>query len=80
MSETCYNISSSYFAMHSEFEFLRIFLNNNGFPTSLFYSQIKIALYSQNLIFRNGTIETSDLDYFVSFPYFGHQSEKLNLN
>ena len=40
-----FNISSSYFAMHSEFEFLRIFLNINGFPKSLIYSQIKKYFY-----------------------------------
>ena len=72
-----YNISSTYLAMHFEFDFLRIFFNNNGFPTSLIYSQIKMFLHDQNLNFRNNTIETSDLNYFVSFPYYGHQSEKL---
>ena len=35
-------------------------------------------LYSKNLNFRKSPIETSDLKYFVSFPYFDQQSEKLN--
>ena len=43
-----YNISSNHFAMHSEFKFLCILKNNNGFPASLIYSQIKKLLHNNN--------------------------------
>ena len=71
-----YDISCSHFTMHSEFEFVRIYFNNDGFPTSLIYSQIKMFLYNQNLNFHNSPIETFDLYYFLSFPYFEYKSEK----
>ena len=73
-----YNVSSNFFSMHSEFEFLRIFFNNNELlPTSLIFSQIKKFLHNKNLNIVNNPVQTSDLTYFVSFPFFGHQSDNL---
>ena len=40
-----YKISSTNLDMHDEFDFLRLFLTNNGFPLSLINSRIKKFLF-----------------------------------
>jgi len=73
-----YRISSNFINMHTEFEFLKNFFLDNGFPLGLIQSHINSFL---NNVFQPKvpTIDcnayTSEL--FFKVPYFGHQSEKL---
>ena len=72
-----YKICSNYFLLHDEFQFLTTFFQNNGFPRQLFQSKIKSLL---NKRFQNVTTNNPDKEQlYFSFPYFGHQSEKLKI-
>ena len=67
--------------MHKEFEFLKSFFTNNGYPSSIVYSVIKSFLnnkivQSESTSLNLNTDEKTKL-YFV-FPYFGQQSEKMS--
>ena len=70
-----YKISSNYFSMHNEFEFLKTFFAENGFPAGLVSSDVKRFLAQQFDMMP--TIDDPRKCVYVSFPYFGHQSEKL---
>ena len=71
-----YNICSSPSSFHEEVSFLRTFFHNNGFPHTLFNSQLETFL-SKKLDFHQ-TVSTvpKKPSYFV-LPYFGHQSVLL---
>jgi len=73
-----YRISSNYISMHSEFEFLKDFFFNNGFPLGLIHSNINQFL---NNIFQpvasNSAHTNFNKELFFTVPYFGYQSEKL---
>ena len=71
-----FNVCSSYTALHAEFSFLKIFFRNNGFPQFLIESSIKKFLSSK---FENSqsVITVPKRNLFISFPYFGSQSDKL---
>ena len=72
-----YHISSNYFNMDREFNFLVNFFMKNGFPKGLVLSQIGKLLYK----FRNGqqNLNSQPIDNrtYFSILYFGSQSEKL---
>lgn len=62
--------------MHHEFDFLRSFFSNNGFPSFLIDSEISRFLNSK--FQPSPTILTaSKQQLYLSFPFFGQQSEKL---
>jgi hypothetical protein len=70
-----YKVSSDYISMHNEFEFLRTFFTTNGYPLALVNSHIKKFL--SNRFNEEPIVEDPRRSMYVSFPYFGHQSEKL---
>jgi len=72
-----YRVSSNYFNMHKEFEFLKEFFYNNGFPLGLinFYIRNFLDKIFQSNVPPGPTNFTSEL--YFSLPYFGYQSEKL---
>ena len=61
--------------MHNEFEFLKTFFSTNGYPVGLVNSHIKKFL--SNRFDKMPTDNDSRKCVYISFPYFGHQSEKL---
>ena len=69
-----YKVTSNCISRNSEFNFLRQYFFNNGFPKSLINSQIDKFLKNTNNVASN---ESSDENLYVSFPYFGQQSEKF---
>ena len=72
-----YRICSDFNSLHIEFEFLRSFFQKNGYPVSLVNKCIRRFLDSLYLKKeRSSTIETGE-DFYISIPFFGHQSEKL---
>ena len=71
-----YNISSSYCNMHIEFEFLKTFFYNNGYPISLFNTHVKKFLSNKYKENNSDTSDSKEYSY-VSLLYFGHQSDKL---
>ena len=71
-----FNVSSSFANLHIEFSFLKSFFYNNGFPSQLIESCIHKFLSSK--YDRNPTVSSAPKrQLFLSFPYFGSQSEKL---
>ena len=72
-----YKVTSNCIARNSEFNFLKQFFFNNGFPTSLVQSQISKFLKNVNSPVASN--ESSDENFYVSFPYFGQQSEKFKI-
>ena len=73
-----YNISSNYFKLHSEFEFLRNYFIDNGYPLSLINSHIKKFLSKQFTQSSSPDNPPTNVKY-VTLPFFGPQSEKLKL-
>ena len=69
-------MASNYVSRNSELNFLRQYFFNNGFPTSIINSQINKFLKNSNTVTAH---ESSDENLYVSFPYFGHQSEKFKI-
>ena len=65
-----------YFTLHKEFEFLKSYFNNNGFPLKLIESNIGKFLNKniQNSVTSNVNSKES---FYFTLPYSGHQSEKL---
>ena len=75
-----YRISSNYFKMNEEFDFLLKYFRNNGYPSFLIHSHIK-NFPSKVLCDNENSIDLSlqipaQTKYFY-FQYFGPQSEKL---
>ena len=79
MLHGAFNICSNYHLLHREFQFLRNFFVQNGFPQHLVQSKINKFLNSKYE--RGQTEEDSpeDNNFYISLPYFGLQSEKLKL-
>ena len=71
-----FRISSSFFSMHTEFEFLKQMFKSNGYPVPLVNKQIKNFLDRQFLPQLPDSDTHSDSFHFV-FPFFGYQSEKM---
>ena len=69
-----YKVTSNYVSRNSEFKFLQQYFFNNGFPCSLIKSQINKYLKNANSVNSNGS---SIENLYISFPYFGQQSEKF---
>ena len=75
-----FRISSNYFEMNDEFDFLLKYFRNNGYPSGLIHSHIKNFL-NKALCDNENSIDPSiqipaQTKYFC-FQYFGPQSEKL---
>ena len=75
-----FRISSNYFKMNDEFDFLLKYFRNNGYPSGLIHSHIKNFL-NKALCDNENSIDPSiqipaQTKYF-RFQYFGPQSEKL---
>ena len=70
-----YRICSNFHSLHLEFQFLRNFFQSNGFPVSLVDKYIKKFLNS--LYIKKTQSDSNSNVFYFSFPYFGHQSEKL---
>ena len=72
-----YKVTSNCVSRNSEFNFLKQFFFNNGFPSSLVQSQINKFLNNVNS--SETSNESSGENFYVSFPYFGQQSEKFKI-
>ena len=71
-----YSVCSDYITMHDEFNFIKNFFLNNGFPESLIDSIIKKFLNKMlTKEKRKPTVEK--LKVYISLPYFGYNSEKM---
>ena len=70
-----YHISSNYFNIHSEFDFLINFFKNNGFPKNLILSQIRKFLGKRDHVSASSPDQTDN--FYFTLPYFGAQSSKL---
>ena len=71
-----YGICSSYFSLHREFEYLKTFFSNNGFPSPLIDRYISKFLQTKFDPIISADQPLAQKMYFT-LPYFGHQSEKL---
>ena len=71
-----YRLCSTYECMHDEFQSLKSFFRNNGFPVQMIESQIRRFF---KRIYEPVTIISTvpKLKMYALFPYFGIQSEKL---
>jgi len=70
-----YKICSTFKSLDAEFQFLRNFFINNGFPSGLIYSYVNKFLRNK---YEQPIIRTRvPTDFYVSLPYFGYHSEKL---
>ena len=71
-----FSVCSDYLSMHEEFNFIRRYFLDNGFPEPLIDSIIKKFLNKMlNQVKRKATVEKRKI--YISLPYFGHQSEKM---
>jgi hypothetical protein len=71
-----YNICTTYKSMHMEFNFLRDFFKNNGYPSFLIEKYIKRFLNSK-FQKRYPVVDVPRKIVYASLPYFGHQSDKM---
>ena len=68
-----FNLSSSYFSLHDEFNYLKEFFSNNGYPLQLVVKQINKFLsniYSPKPLVSN----VPKLKLYFKFPYFGNST------
>ena len=72
-----YKVCSSYSNLHQEFEFLRNFFQNNGFPLSWIDQKINIFLNKRFSPNSKTQIQNNKPNVYISIPFFGQQSEKL---
>lgn len=72
-----YGICSSFKLLHTEFDFLHNFFRANGFPSGLFYSQLRKFL-DKKLVPQPTTHNTHESSVYCSLPYFGYSSEKMS--
>ena len=73
-----YNISSNYLLLHQEFEFLKSYFINNGYPLFLILSVIRKFLYNNFTVHDTGNNSTTHNPVkYISLPFFGPQSEKM---
>ena len=76
-----YHICSNYANLHIELEFLKVFFSNNGFSHTLFNSILNKFLssrYDPNPVRPND--QAGSQKRYLSFQYFGYQSEKMKLD
>ena len=71
-----YKVSSNYVSRNSEFQYLKQYFFKNGFPCSLVQSQINKYLTNVN---SSNSNSSSIENLYISFPYFGQQSEKFKI-
>ena len=72
-------MSSNYFKMNEEFDFLLRYFSNNGYPL-LIHSHIKNFLnkvLGENESSTDPTLQIPVQTKYFCFQYFGPQSEKL---
>ena len=70
------HVCSTFTALNKELSFLVQYFHNNGYPKPLVYAQIRKFIQSishPTLVYA--TVEKRKM--FISFPFFGPQSEKL---
>ena len=76
-----YRICSTYSFLHREFEFLRKYFQNNGYPNRIIDNTIKKFLdgifCKDKMRASSSSLITGPPKYFFVLPYFGHQSTKL---
>ena len=73
-----YKVCSDFDFMHREFDFLKKYFVNNGYPSFFIDSHIKKFL-DKIFIASSPVMSASKQQFYFSLPYFGHQSEKLRL-
>ena len=71
-----YRVSSNFITLHAELEFLKTYFFNNGFPLSFIDSCIRKFLYNIRHV-PNAVATVEKRKIFLSFQYFGVQSDKL---
>ena len=71
-----YGICSNWHNLHNEFQFLRSFFFDNGFPIKLFDSCLARFL-SNKFSDNSDVLRETQQQIFAVFPYFGHQSQKM---
>ena len=77
-----FKISSNYFKMNEEFDFLLRYFRNNGYPSFLIHSHIKNFLnkvLGDNESSIDSTLQIPVQTKYFCFQYFGPQSEKLKI-
>lgn len=72
--QKAYKICSSYKFLHSESQFFKSFFSKNGFPVPLVQTSTKKFLSS---VYYPTTVSKPSDIYFITLPYFGHQSYEL---
>ena len=74
-----YKISSSMTSLCKEWSFLAKLFKKNGFPTSVFFSQVRKFIYNlQNRTEKPATVEKKQI--YCVLPYFGPGSDELKSN
>ena len=72
-----YKVCSNFQSLHLEFEFLRRFFVSNGYPKFLIEKFIRRFLDNVYRPQNTPKKDSHENAHYFSFPYFGHQSEKL---
>ena len=73
-----YNISSNYFLMHQEFDFLKQYFQQNGYPEFLFVKNVRRFLH--RIFSANDRTESNSnnlIKKYFSLPFFRPQSDKM---
>ena len=74
MLSRAYKLSSSFFDMSKEFEFLKHFFLNNGYPLKLFENEL--LKYLNNIYKPSSKISTvPKKPFFISLPYYSKLTE-----
>ena len=71
-----YKVSSTYFNLCTELDFLQSYFHRNGYPIPLIKSKVKHFLNSK-FVPQLGVATVDKRQFYFSLPYFGFQSEKL---
>jgi hypothetical protein len=74
-----FRVCSSYVFLHDEFVFLKEFFRNNGYSSFLIDKLISNIL-SKRYDPPSITFGPSLRKIYLSFPYFGHQSERMKID
>ena len=71
-----YRLCSNFNVLHNEFNFIKLFFKNNGFPNQIVESSIRH--FSNSVYSPKPLVSTvPKLRQYFAFPFFGVQSEKL---
>ena len=71
-----YHVCSTYLKFSEEETFLKSFFTSNGFPSNLYYNQVKQFL--GNIYDQGSVTQTAGRKkLYASFPYYGYVSERL---